>query len=67
MVPAHSYFFFQGKEWITKFHSMDDRCVGYKPSRVTPYMHIMAYHAPDFIRRYGNIKMFSCQGIYCII
>ena len=36
--------------------------MGYKPHRVTPYMHIMVYHVPYFIQKHGNIKMFSCQG-----
>lgn len=37
--------------------------MGYKPHRVTPYMHIMVYHVPYFIKKHGNIKMFSCQGM----
>ena len=59
----------QGKEWIEIFHSMDDRCMGYKPHRVTPYMHTMVYHVPYYIQKHSNIKMFSCQGmqIYMLI
>jgi len=58
------HFDLQVRKWIANIHEMDDRCVGYKPHRATPYMHMMAYHVPNFIWKYGNIKMFSCQGSY---
>lgn len=38
-------------------------CEGYWANNVTPYMHILVYHIPHFIREYGNIKEFSCQGV----
>jgi len=52
----------KAKEWIKSFWTLGDECAGYKPHNVTPYMHIMAYHVPNFIRQYGSIKQFSCQG-----
>ena len=27
-------------------------------------MHAMVYHVPNIIRQYGNLKQFSCQGLY---
>ena len=33
----------------------------YQGEHVMPYMHILMYHVPHFIRIYWNIK-FSCQG-----
>lgn len=32
-------------------------------SQVTPYMHILVYHVPNFVDKYGNVKQFSCQGM----
>ena len=29
---------------------------------VTCYMHSMAYHVPEFMRRYSNEKQFTGQG-----
>jgi len=51
----------QAKDRVNDFVKLKAKDAGYKPRRVTPYMHIM-YHCPHFIRLYGNIKQFSCQG-----
>ena len=40
---------------------------GYEKSHVTPYMHCMVYHIPECIRRYGNLRTFSGQGVYISI
>ena len=37
---------------------------GYEKSHVTPYMHCTVYHVPECIRRYGNLRTFSGQGVY---
>ena len=29
---------------------------------ITPYIHVMVYHCPSLLHRYGNIKMFTGQG-----
>ena len=50
------------KLWITDFISFSDKVDGHQKTKVTPYIHIMAYHIPDFIRHYGNIRQFSGQG-----
>ncbi|XP_053374155.1 uncharacterized protein LOC123545375 [Mercenaria mercenaria] len=36
---------------------------GYHPSNVTPYMHVLAYHVPFFVKRYGGLSKFSGQGV----
>ena len=30
---------------------------------MTPYMNVFAYHVPDQIREYGNVRQFSGQGV----
>ena len=49
------------------FTSLKGKCDGYKPDNVTPYMHIMALHMPEVIRRHKNLYRFSCQGIDSLI
>ena len=34
----------------------------HQQTNITPYMHMMAYHAPAMTRKYGNLKQFSGQG-----
>ena len=52
----------QGKQWIDLFLSIKEE--GHQRKYVTPYMHVMVYHTPNVIRQYGNLKQFSCQGLY---
>lgn len=35
----------------------------YQSKNVTPYIHILAKHIPDFIQRYKNISQFTQQGL----
>ena len=49
---------------MNEFLELGRHCDGYQKSCVTPYMHILVYHVPDFMKAYGNIKQFSCQGTY---
>lgn len=52
--------FLLGKEVDQQF----SMAVGYQKTDVTTvYMHCLAYHIPDQIRRYGYLRMFSGQGI----
>ena len=44
------------KDWIRLF------CSVYQTKDVTPYMHALAMHVPEFLHLYGNIVMFSQQG-----
>ena len=52
----------QAQEWITTFTSLGSSCQGYQKERVTPYMHIMAYHVPRLMMLHKGIKKFSGQG-----
>ncbi len=55
--------FNKGKEWIELFCSLKNIRPGYTQARVTPYMHLMPYHVPFFIQKYGCIKKFTGQGV----
>jgi hypothetical protein len=36
---------------------------GYQPKNITPYLHVLLYHVPYFVSRYGNLSQFSGQGV----
>ncbi|CAB3981176.1 Hypothetical predicted protein, partial [Paramuricea clavata] len=55
--------FHKAKKWIELFCSLRQKRVGYRRDNVTPYMHIMCYHVPVFIEKYGSIKQFTGQGV----
>lgn len=44
------------------FVSIGRHYEGYTRKSVTPYMHILVFHVPQMIQKYGNIKKFSGQG-----
>ena len=46
-----------------KFVSFSHVFEGHHRNCVTPYMHVFAYHVPDQIREYGNVRQFSGQGV----
>ena len=37
--------------------------IGYEKARVTPYLHILVYHAPRFLKQNTGLKPFTGQGI----
>ena len=45
------------KKWVDSFTSI------YQSKNVTPYMHIMAKHVPEFFHRYGSLVKFTQQGM----
>ena len=45
------------KDWVREFVTI------YQTKHVTPYIHALAMHIPEFIRRYGNVSLFSQQGL----
>ena len=47
----------RSKAWVEVFTSL------YQTKDVTPYMHAFAMHVPEFLSLYGNIVMFSQQGL----
>ena len=46
----------EAKTWINDFTKI------YQTKHLTPYMHILAMHVPEFLKRYGNLITFIKQG-----
>ena len=49
--------------WIELFCSLRQSRPEYTKARVTPYMQIMCYHVPFFIKKYSCFKKFTGQGV----
>lgn len=47
----------EATKWITLFLEV------YQTKHVTPYMHTLVYHIPEFISLYGSLAPFSQQGL----
>ena len=47
----------EAKAWVTYFTSI------YQSKNVTPYIHIMAIHIPEFIHKSTNLAQFNQQGM----
>ena len=45
------------KKWVCKFTTI------YQKKNVTPYMHIMAMHVPEFLLKYKTLVIFTQQGM----
>ena len=46
------------KDWVNMFTSI------YQKKDVTPYMHALAYHVPEFLKLYnGDLTIFNQQGL----
>ena len=45
------------KQWVLNFTMI------YQSKNVTPYIHILAQHIPEFIQKYSNISQFAQQGL----
>ena len=48
--------------WVELFTSLAGICEGYAKTNVTPYMHAMVYHVPQFMRKHCGVKQFTGQG-----
>ena len=53
----------KSQAWINLFCSIRGIRQGYERPRVTPYMHLIPYHIPFFIKSHGSFKKFSGQGV----
>lgn len=53
----------QATEWVKLFLSLGGIEEGYGKANITPYMHILCYHIPHFLRQEICIKRFTGQGI----
>lgn len=47
----------RSKDWVRSFTSV------YHTRHVTPYMHALAMHVPEFLRKYGSLTQFTQQGM----
>lgn len=56
-------YFEKAQEWINLFLSLRDKAIGYTKANITPYMHAMVYHVPQFFESYKTIKSFTGQGV----
>ena len=45
------------KQWVRDFLEI------YQSKQVTPYMHIFPNHVPEFLSKYGNLVMYTQQGM----
>ena len=45
------------KEWVTAFTAV------YQTKNVTPYIHLMAMHNPEFLKKYKNFIQFTQKGM----
>ena len=53
----------QAKDWINLFLLLNGKRKGYNRTRLTPYMHILVYHVPVFLKQYSTLKVFTGQGV----
>ena len=45
------------KKWVRDFTSV------YQTKNVTPYIHLMAMHVPEFLKKYGGLVKFTQQDM----
>lgn len=55
--------FSRAREFVNLFCSLGSFRIGYNNSRVTPYMHALAYHVPVFLKNHSSFKQFTGQGV----
>ena len=55
--------FEKAKQWLELFCSIRQFRTGYTRAKIAPYMHIMCYHVPFFIQKYGCFKRFTGQCV----
>ena len=51
------------KFWLKLYLSLSHQRTGYAPKNITPYMHILVYHVPEIIQQFGEIQIFTGQGL----
>ena len=51
------HFRVKAKNWVRSFTAI------YQTKHVTPYIHVMAMHIPEFLKKYGNLVQFTQQGM----
>ena len=56
-------YFEKANDWALDFLRLSKFSEGYDRKSVTPYMHIMIYHVPYFLKKYRSLKQFTGQGV----
>jgi hypothetical protein len=56
-------YFLKAQEWVSLFISLHGKVIGHKRANVTPYMHAMVYHVPNFLQMFKSVKLFTGQGV----
>lgn len=56
-------FSFKVTAWVTLVQSLGGKLEGYCKADITPYIHSMAYHVPQFMKKHKGMKKFSGQGV----
>ncbi len=51
------------REWVQSYQSIGKDRFGYSAGKTTPYMHILVYHCPYYISKYGGLAKLSGQGM----
>ncbi|XP_028410462.1 uncharacterized protein LOC114533075 [Dendronephthya gigantea] len=55
--------FKQASAWVKLFVSLSGVVEGCGKKQITPYMHCLVYHVPNFMQKHGGIKKFTGQGV----
>ncbi len=53
---------YQASAWGKLFVSLGGEVSGFGKQHVTPYMHSLVYHVPNFMLRHNGIRKFTGQG-----
>lgn len=53
----------QVTEWLKLYLSLAGDVIGYENASVTPYIHVLAYHLPRFVKDETPFKSFTGQGV----
>ncbi|CAB4025926.1 Hypothetical predicted protein [Paramuricea clavata] len=56
-------YFTKATAWVTLFLSLGGQLEGYGKQCITPYIHAMVYHVPQFMKLHKGIRNFSGQGV----
>ena len=51
------------RKWIKLFLSLGGKVKGYEKTSITPYLHILVYHLPRFLKNEILFKAFTGQGV----
>lgn len=53
----------QATQWLDLFLSLGGEVTGFTKSSITPYIHILVYHVPKFLKGENSLKSLTGQGV----